>query len=41
MRLRMKVSIMRYRDEAPDEGEYNKVQGMRFIMKVSIMRYRG
>ena len=45
MRLRMKVSIMRYRDEAQDEGEYNKVQGMRFMMrlrmKVSIMRYRG
>ena len=36
----MKVSIMRYRDEAEDECEYNEVQGMRFRMKVSIMRYR-
>ena len=37
----MKVSIMRYRDEVQDEGEYNEVKGMRFRMKVNIVRYRG
>ena len=41
MRLRMKVSVMGYRDEAQDEGECNEVQRVRFRMKLSIMRYRG
>ena len=52
MRLRIKMSTMRYRDEAQkvsimrygrkaqNEGEYNEVQGMRLRMKVSIMRCR-
>ena len=35
----MKVSVMRYRVKAQDEGECNEVQGIRLRMKVSVMRY--